>query len=230
MTDQLVETVELTFDEAVWRERLRLLSTNFESTKWQIGDLIVEAEPHMPEVGPDRVFGHYVPGSNVYLEAEQVTGLSRAVLYDLASTARRCPVSVRTEKLSWSHHRIVVNYLGEFATEATIKEWLERAAEGRLTTRALKHEMTSGYTPATLEKRLQVTVPLCVWETLKSFATLKRSTPQRVAAEWLIEKSEASQDERAEADDEVKRRRRKKRQQVGRWVARHHNNLRLDMS
>jgi hypothetical protein len=223
------ETVEVreVFEEGLWLEQLRQLSTNFENTKWQIGDLILEAEPHIPDVQADCVFGHYIPAYNVYLAAERETGLSRQLLYDLASTARRCPASVRTEKLSWSHHRIIVNYLGDGADKDTIKEWLERAVNGQLTTRALKREMGSGHILPALEKRFQVIVPLRVWETLKSFADLKRSTPQKVAAEWLAERSDASQDEKAEADGKVNERRRKIRQRVGRWVARQYNPLRL---
>jgi hypothetical protein len=229
MSAEAVEVCEV-FEEGLWREQLRKLSTNFENTKWQIGDLILEAEPHIPDVQADCVFGNYMPAYNVYLAAERETGLSRQLLYDLASTARRCPASVRTEKLSWSHHRIVVNYLGDGADEATIKEWLGRAINGQLTTRALKREISSGYMLPTLEKRFQVIVPLRVWETLKSMAALKNSKAQVVAAEWLVEMSGESQDKKAKADEEVNERRRKKRQQVGKWVARHYNNLRLDMS
>jgi hypothetical protein len=223
------ETVEV-FEEELWREQLRKLSTNFENTKWQIGDLIVQADSHFPRIDPEQICGHAIPAYDVYIEAERVTGQTRALLYDLASTARRCPASVRTEKLSWSHHRIVVNYLGEGAGEDMIREWLDRAARGQLTTRALKREIEGGCVAPTLEKRFQVVVPLGVWETLKSMADLKSSKPQIVAAEWLVEMSGESQDKKAEADSEVNERRRKKRQQVGRWVARHYNNLRLDMS
>jgi hypothetical protein len=229
MSAETAEVCEV-FEEELWREQLRKLSTNFENTKWQIGDLIVQADRHFPRVEAEQIYGHTVPASDVYLEAEQETGLSRQLLYDLASTARRCPASVRTEKLSWSHHRIVVNYLGEFADKDTIREWLDRAARGQLTTRALKRAIDSGCVAPVLEKRFQVIVPLRVWETLKSMADLKSSKPQRVAAEWLVEMSGESQDKKAEADEEVNRRRRKKRQQVGRWVARHYNNLRRDMS
>jgi hypothetical protein len=229
MSADTAEVCEV-FEEELWREQLRKLSTNFESTKWQIGDLVVQADSHFPRVDPEQIYGHTIPAHDVYIEAEHVTGLSRALLYDLASTARRCPASVRTEKLSWSHHRIVVNFIGEGADEARIKEWLDRAVNGQLTTRALKREMKTGCVAAVLEKRFQVIVPLRVWETLKAFADLKRSTPQKVAADWLVEKSEASQDEKSDANEEVNRRRKKIRQQVGRWVARHYNPLRLDMS
>jgi len=219
----------ITLDEQAWRATLRQLATSFERTRWEIGDHILKAESHFPEISSERVYGHTIPGSNVYIEAERETGLPRSLLYDLASTARRCPPSVRTETLSWTHHRILVNTLKE-ADADHMREWLTRAQEEHLTTRELKRALTGGYRPATFEKRFQVVVPLRVWETLKDFADLKKVLPQKVAAAWLTEKSAECQADREDASKSVRARRKARRRQVGLRVARQYNPLRLDCS
>lgn len=222
--------VAITLDEQAWRATLRQLATSFERTRWEIGDHILKAENHFPEITSERVYGHTIPGSNVYIEAERETGLSRALLYDLASTARRCPPSVRTETLSWTHHRILVNNLKEGADADEMKEWLQRAQEERLTTREFKAVIAGGYRAATLEKRFLVRVPLRVWETLKDFGDLKKVLPQKVAADWLVEKSAECQADREEASKAVCARRKAQRRRVGLRVARQYNPLRLDCS
>jgi hypothetical protein len=220
----------ITLDEQAWRSKLRMLATSFEKTKWEIGDQILLAESYFPDFPSERVAGYTIPGSNVYVEAERETGLSRALLYDLASTARRCPTSVRTERLSWSHHRIIVNNVREDAGEEEMMEWVRRAQEEGLTTRKLKEALAGGYHPAKLEKRFQVKVPLSTWETLKAFADLKGLTVQKVAANWLVEMSEQSQAECATARKAVADRRKARRRRVGMYVAKTYNSLRLDRS
>jgi hypothetical protein len=219
-----------TLDEEVWRETLRKLAKGFEISKWEIGDHILKAEGHFPDWPSERLYGHTIPASGVYAEAERETGLSRALLYDLASTAKRCPSSVRTEKLSWTHHRILVNTLKPEGDEAQLMNWLKRAAEEGWTTRQLKKAVTRGYRGPILEKKFQVKVPIAVWETLKTFADLKRVTVQKVAAQWLVEKSEESQIDRSIAAKTVSDRRKAKRRRVGQRVARDYNSLRLDYS
>jgi hypothetical protein len=220
----------ITLDEKAWRSTLRRLATSFEKTKWEIGDQILLAEKYFPDIPAERVAGFVIPGSSVYLEAELETGLSRALLYDLASTARRCPPSVRTERLSWSHHRILVNNIREDAGAEEMTEWIKRAEDEGLTTRKLKEALAGGYHAATLEKTFQVKVPISVWETLKAFADLKGLTVQKVASKWLVEMSERSQAERATAVKTVSDRRKARRRRVGMQVAKTYNPLRLDRS
>lgn len=54
--------------------------------------------------------GEYVE-RGTYARAHEIIGLAPASLMDIASTCRRMPSSVRTELLSYSHHRVVAEVL-----------------------------------------------------------------------------------------------------------------------
>lgn len=211
------------FDAEAWRTRIIELVERENDVKWEIGDCLIEGEQFYP-APPDGEF----PGMGFYTEVAAITGLSRNTLRDLASTARRVSPSVRTDSLSWSHHRVLINALPK-ADEDTVRKWLTRAVDERMTVSALRKAVRPP--KPSDEKSFQVTVPLFAWETLKDIADDERRRVQVVAAELLVDY--ASSDEGTIKRDLAKKwvaeRRRKRRQKVGRRVARSYNPLRLEM-
>lgn len=71
-----------------------------------------------------------------YAEAARVTGYDVASLRNMAWVASRFDLSLRNDKLTWSHHVL----LAPFDTE-TQREWLRRASEERLSVADLRLEL-----------------------------------------------------------------------------------------
>lgn len=224
------------FDEDGWKARGEALGKRYEELweesprklnqcRWDLGDWLVEGAPHYGEDG-EIICGHRT--EDVYLMAEGITGLKRYTLKDLCSTARRFPASVRTDACSWTHHRALVNALPN-ADENTLREWLQRAANEKMSVAKLQKEIRSPKGAPIKEKSFCVTVPLRVWETLKDFADNKKSTVGKVAARWLVNEAGLADTEmnRIMAKQETEERRRKRRQQIGRMVARAYDPLGL---
>jgi hypothetical protein len=96
---------ESPFNEERWREKGTALAKRDKDVKWELGDWLVVGASYYGEDPPgsgEVIVGVRIPmPPDVYSVAEDITGLSRKTLQDLASTARRCPPSVRTEELSW---------------------------------------------------------------------------------------------------------------------------------
>ena len=211
------------FDVEAWRSRIIALVERENDVKWEIGDCLVEGEQYYP-APPD---GEY-PGMGFYTEIAAITGLSKNTLRDLASTARRVSPSVRTDRLSWSHHRVLINALPE-SDEDNVRKWLTKAVDEQMTVSALRKALRPP--KPSDEKSFHITVPLLVWETLKDIADDERRKVQAVAAKLLAEyaASEEGTIRRDFAKKRVTERRRKRRQEVGRRVARSYNPLRLEM-
>ena len=211
------------FDVEAWRSRIIELFSRENDVRWEIGDCLLEGEQFYP-APPD---GEY-PGMGFYTEVAAITGRSKNTLRDLASTARRVSPSVRTDRLSWSHHRVLINALPK-SDEDTVRKWLTKAVDEQMTVSALQKALKPP--KPTDKKSFHVTVTLLVWETLKNIADDERRRVQAVAAEILAEY--AASDEgtirRELAKKRVTERRRKRRQEVGRRVARSYNPLRLEM-
>lgn len=222
----LPEAPELAFDEEQWWARGTELAKRENDVKWDLGDWLVVGARHFGEDPPSRaevIKGVRLPvAPDVYSKAELITGLSRATLKDLASTARRCPSSVRTDGLSWSHHRVLINARPD-NSEDQLREHLKRAAEKNLTVAQFKSELTAKpFTPAIKEKSFIVTVGLDVWEALKDFADEEQSSVQVVAAEWLANAllDDTMQSRRALAKRMVQDRRYEQRKKSGQRLAR----------
>jgi len=207
------------FDEEAWSAYLSELAKRDHASKWEMGDWLVKGADHY---GEDD-------GLTVYSIAGTITGLAYGTLKDLCSTARRCPVSVRTDQLTWSHHRVLVNAKPE-ATEEELKEQLHEAIEQKLSVSQFKESLKSGYTPATTTKSFLVEVPLSVWETMKDIADEEDSNVSDLAADWLsFEADQAeTQERRKVAVAKVRERRKEQRRKVGKRVARTYNPLRLE--
>lgn len=71
-----------------------------------------------------------------YAEAARVTGYDVASLRNMAWVASRFDLSLRNDKLTWSHHVL----LAPLDTEAQ-REWLRRAGEERLSVADLRLEL-----------------------------------------------------------------------------------------
>ncbi len=238
--DQSFEpTAELSsaFNMEEWEMRGKELAKKDTDVKWELGDWLNEGDGSVPSfpvgLGPDAGLSDIdrARWSDVYDWAMEITGLARSTLMDLASTARRMPHSVRTEALSWSHHRVLINALPD-SDEDTLKQWLQRAVDENLSVSKLGQAIRSRarvLSDPTVEKSFVVTVPINVWETLQDFADHERSAVQGIAAQWLVENSklEETQTQRKLAKQETKRRRRERRRQVGLRVARVYDPLGL---
>src|SRR5258708_11019902 len=163
-----------------------------------------------------------------YTEVAAITGLSKNTLRDLASTARRVSPSVRTDRLSWSHHRVLINALPK-SGEDTVRKWLTRAVDEQMSVSALRKALKPP--KPSDEKSFHVTVPLFVWEALKDIADDERRRVQAVAAELLVDYASSGEGttKRELARKRVAEVRRKQRQVIGRRVVRSYNPLRLEM-
>ena len=221
MTDT-IEAVGTEEQVAAWKETLADLAKRDGTTRWRLGDELLRGEKLIPNVESYTVAGFHVPGNDVYSEAQSVTHLSRQHLIDLASTARRCPSSVRTEALSWSHHRTIineVNFREGQDEQAVIKEWLDKAVAGDWGVRDLGAEIKAAnkaanqYTPAQLRKSFLVNVPIGAWETLRDIAG--RGKFRQLAAKWILERAEQSQADRKAALDKKSKRLRSIRRKAG---------------
>jgi hypothetical protein len=110
-----VDFVNSTIDQQerleLWLEQGRQIAMDGAGYHWRIGDWLCSAKELDEKLA--------------YREAEIVTGIRRKMLYDLAWVASNVPISVRTEKLSWNHHRQVAHlepseqqyWLGKAETE-----------------------------------------------------------------------------------------------------------------
>jgi len=222
---------ELTLE--AWEESLRELAKRQTNLNWEIGDALLKGTKFYPEesCSGETIAGYWVPaGPDVYSVASFITGLSRGHLQDLASTARRCSPSVRTEGVSWSHHRALVNALPK-ATEGELKDWLDRAAKKGWSVQSLSDELKpkSSFTPATLSKKFVIAVPIRIWETLKDLAGGNRSEIGAVAAKFLVDMldDETMQQQRKIAQQHTDARRKERRRRVGRRVAQTYDALGL---
>jgi len=204
------------FDLIEWEKEGRKLAETDHDVRWKLGDWIVKGTKALGDMPADPM--------NALDFAQVLTGLERSTLKDLASTARRVNASVRTDALSWSHHRVLINSLPD-ADDEDLKKWLATAIEDKLTVAGLAKALKSPVGPKpTLEKSFNVTVPLGVWEILKDFADDEGTTVQDYAAGILS--GHCAQDEvvleRETAKQRTSERRHKQQQKAGRRLQRNY--------
>lgn len=220
----------ISFNEQEWAAEGEKLAKCHEDVKWLLGEWLVKGAKHYGEEdsGGELVAGYRLPvEGSVYTEAHRITGIAKSTLKDLASTARRCPASVRTDALSWSHHRVLVNERPD-ANKEEMNQKLQEAVEKKYSVAKFRQALR-GYKPATREKSFLVTVPLDVWETLKALADEEDTTVAVVAAEWLcnVDEEQETKTRREMAERSTAERRREQRRRVGRRVARSYDPLGL---
>ncbi|MGC2530670.1 MAG: hypothetical protein WA639_23240 [Candidatus Acidiferrum sp.] len=206
-----------------WQKRGEELTKKDSDVRWELGEWILsgtemfEDKPHDPVETLDH--------------AEIITGLARGTLKDLASTAHRFPASVRTDALSWSHHRVLINMRPD-DDEDKLKEWLDLAVEKKLPVAAFVKELKSPVGPKpSLTKTILVTVPLNVWETLNELVDEDDdtiTTIQEYAAKVLVD--HCQEDGISSRREMLKKRSKERRRAHGRRVVRRNphvlNNLR----
>jgi hypothetical protein len=73
-----------------------------------------------------------------YAEAARITGYDCPTLRNMAWVASRFPVSLRSDKLTWSHHVLLAPL-----THAEQRYWIDRAIELRLSVADLRIELRS---------------------------------------------------------------------------------------
>jgi hypothetical protein len=172
-----LQIVEGTYDpktDAAWKEgwesQLKSLAASYTENRWNLGKAIDEGY---------QKFGEWIdfiqpfPGSmgmSYYSYASSITGLTPGHLKDLRSTWVRWQefASVRTDKLSWSHHRVLINEVKE-VTEPVLKEWVDKAVENEWSVGDLLKELKKkgGPKPSKDTHTFEVTVPKRTWGTLK---------------------------------------------------------------
>jgi hypothetical protein len=104
-----------------WLATGRRLGTIGRCSQWWIGDWVRYGTTQWGEK---------------YVEAARVTGYDVASLRNMAWVASRFDLSLRNDKLTWSHHVL----LAPLDLEAQ-RDWLERASEERLSVADLRLEL-----------------------------------------------------------------------------------------
>jgi hypothetical protein len=111
-------------DYRTWVDTGKHLAIQGSTSLFVIGDWLVSGmDAFVASQGED----------SIYKSASESTGYGVRYLQDLCSTARRMPVTVRTVRLTFNHHRVVCN----LAFENKYAQWLERAARENLSVRKL---------------------------------------------------------------------------------------------
>jgi hypothetical protein len=108
-----------------WGRVLRSYAKEEGEIRWKIGDCLNDG---INQFGPKKA----------YKEARAVTGKAPATLYEYARVARRVPggkSSVRTEDLSWNHHKAVEKLWEDPELQ---RDWLRQALAVDMSVEALK--------------------------------------------------------------------------------------------
>ena len=136
---------ELTFDE--WRELATSIGDAARSIGFIIGDWLVYGQQNLfafhgkddAERFPDKQVDEAT-----YELAIAATGLDRSTLQNYAYVSRSIPYSLRSERLSWEHHRVLAKL-----PAADIKDWIdacvaEEEAGRKMSTRRLRKSLNLG--------------------------------------------------------------------------------------
>lgn len=116
----IIQNGEATKEE--WQELGGVLKNLHQSIQWLVGDWVVYGETKWKET---------------YEHIAEVTGLDVKTIYDYAYVARAVHFSVRTETLSFGHHKLVAG----FKSVKTQQQWLEYANENHLTVSAMRQQI-----------------------------------------------------------------------------------------
>lgn len=176
------QTQSLQFNIGDWINEGRALAEKHQTgtLQWDFGDWFNRCPL------PDDIDGVPKP----YDLAESVLGIQRSTLYDWASTAKRIPVSVRTEKLAFTHHRVIANGLPN-SDDVTKQRWIDIAVDEKLSANELKDRLRASRDPDRPKpnptKSFVVKLPDVLYLKLRNIARGRASTAQVVAAEFLTE-------------------------------------------
>jgi hypothetical protein len=184
------------FDIPAWEAEGKWISGLETDMRWQLGKWLNEGYAVIGDWCIEPTMGN--AGISFLSYASGITGWTTGHLKDLRSTEKRFSLSVRTDKLSYSHHRVLINTFPD-ASDEELKGWLDTAIEKEMPVEAFQKELriakrgggagAGGKGPKT-EHNFIVTVPIAVWETLQKLSLCSSGivqTPQDVATEILTE-------------------------------------------
>lgn len=123
-----------------WQELATSIGEAASSIAFIVGDWLVYGQSLFGTEGdPDRKVDH--PSYQLALKA---TGLDLSTLQNYAYVSRNIPYSLRTERLSWEHHRVVAKL-----PEGEQQDWIEACvaeedAGRRMSTRRLRKSLNLG--------------------------------------------------------------------------------------
>ena len=123
-----------------WQELATSIGEAASSIAFIVGDWLVYGQSLFGTQGdPDRKVDH--PSYQLALKA---TGLDLSTLQNYAYVSRNIPYPLRTERLSWEHHRVVAKL-----PEGEQKDWIEACvaeedAGRRMSTRRLRKSLNLG--------------------------------------------------------------------------------------
>jgi hypothetical protein len=131
-------TSELSFEE--WSELATAIGQAARSIAFIVGDWLVYGQSLFGTDGPPK---KRVDGASYQL-AIAATGLDLSTLQNYAYVARSIPYTMRTERLSWEHHRLVAKLPDDGK-----RDWIEACvaeeeAGRRMTTRRLRKSLNLG--------------------------------------------------------------------------------------
>ena len=176
---------ELSFPE--WSELAGHLGSASRSLGFVIGDWLVYGQSLFGSDGqPDKRVD-----SATYKLALDATGLDLSTLQNYAYVSRSVPFSLRSERLSWEHHRVLAKL-----PEPDQKDWIEaceneESAGRRISTRRLRKSLNLGriatdddLEPESADKGIDNHIPfvnrLSVWwKRLLQNRYLDRATPEQ---------------------------------------------------
>lgn len=123
-----------------WQELATSIGEAASSIAFIVGDWLVYGQSLFGTQGdPDRKVDH--PSYQLALKA---TGLDLSTLQNYAYVSRNVPYSLRTERLSWEHHRLMAKL-----TDGDMRDWIEACvaeedAGRRMSTRRLRKSLNLG--------------------------------------------------------------------------------------
>jgi hypothetical protein len=123
-----------------WQELATSIGEAASSIAFIVGDWLVYGQSLFGTEGdPDRKVDH--PSYQLALKA---TGLDLSTLQNYAYVSRNVPFSLRTERLSWEHHRLMAKL-----PDGDMQDWIEACvaeedAGRRMSTRRLRKSLNLG--------------------------------------------------------------------------------------
>jgi hypothetical protein len=146
-----------------WQELATSIGEAASSIAFIVGDWLVYGQSLFGTGGdPDRKVDH--PSYQLALKA---TGLDLSTLQNYAYVSRNVPYSLRTERLSWEHHRLMAKL-----PDGDMQDWIEACvaeedAGRRMSTRRLRKSTDKDLEPDESDKGIDNHIPfvnrLSVW-------------------------------------------------------------------
>lgn len=150
MTPVGLEITDAVTDDQ-WKNFFTAVQRIVSSMQWIIGDWMVYGELRL---------------NKTYADVAAITGMAEATLKDYAYVARNVPMSVRTDALTFGHHKLIASL-----PEPQQKSWMLYAADRGLSISAMRKELDDTPTPPTLDPT-----------GYKGFSKKARTVSQKIAA------------------------------------------------